>query len=182
MKVFIIHGTFGKPNSNWFPWLKTELEKQGHTVFMPQFPTGIAKQNLTSWTNKINEYKEHLDDAVFIGHSLSPAFICTLLENHKAKAAFFVSAFFDIIGIDDYDTCNCTFITHDFDWAKIKKNCPKFFVYYSDNDPYVPQKSLIKSAKLVSAKPLIINGAGHINAESGYTKFPQLLKDFESIA
>ena len=37
--IFIIHGTEGYPEENWFPWLKKELEQKGHIVFVPQFPT-----------------------------------------------------------------------------------------------------------------------------------------------
>lgn len=37
-KAYIIHGWEGRPDSNWFPWLKTELESQGFAVEVPQMP------------------------------------------------------------------------------------------------------------------------------------------------
>jgi predicted alpha/beta hydrolase family esterase len=37
--IFIIHGSYGNPDENWFPWLKKELEQEGHKVFVPKFPT-----------------------------------------------------------------------------------------------------------------------------------------------
>jgi hypothetical protein len=36
--IFIIHGSYGYPEENWFPWLKKELSKLGHRVFVPKFP------------------------------------------------------------------------------------------------------------------------------------------------
>jgi len=37
--AFIIHGTGGYPEENWFPWLKKKLEEFNYKVFVPQFPT-----------------------------------------------------------------------------------------------------------------------------------------------
>ena len=37
--IIIIHGSYGNPNENWFPWLKSELKKLKCNVFVPKFPT-----------------------------------------------------------------------------------------------------------------------------------------------
>ena len=37
-RVFIIHGWEGYPEECWFPWLKTEIEKTGFEVVVPNMP------------------------------------------------------------------------------------------------------------------------------------------------
>lgn len=44
MKYFILHGSFGSKDGNWFPWLKEKLEEKGEEVILPQMPVGVGKQ------------------------------------------------------------------------------------------------------------------------------------------
>ena len=78
--VYIIHGSYGTPDENWFPWLKSELEKLNCKVFVPKFPTP-ENQSLDTWMKIFEEYKDELnEDAIIVGHSLGPAFILSILE------------------------------------------------------------------------------------------------------
>ena len=140
MKVFIIHGTGGSPDGNWFSWLKSELEKLGCEVFLPKFPTPNG-QSLDSWMGVFDNYLDKVDeDTIFVGHSLGPAFLLYILEtiDIQIKAAYFVSGFLSLLGDEWFDTRNKTFVCRDFDWDKIKSKCKKFVVISGDNDPYVP--------------------------------------------
>ena len=38
----LLHGSFGSPFSNWIPYLRENIEKRGHDVYTPDFPTGIG--------------------------------------------------------------------------------------------------------------------------------------------
>lgn len=177
-KVFIIHGAYGNPEENWFPWLKKELEKLGEKVFVPKFPTP-ENQTLENWNKVFSEYEKEVDEeTIFVGHSLAPAFIMHLIEklDHPIKAAFFVSGFSGLLN-HEIDKINHTFVEGGFDWNKIRTNCKNFFLYHSDNDPYVPLKYAKELEEKLNGKLAIILNAGHFNSEFGYTKFPKLLED-----
>jgi len=174
--IYIIHGTYGSPDGNWFPWLKTEAEKLGQQVIVPKFPTP-DNQSLESWTKVMSKYK--IDkDTILVGHSLGAAFILSLLEKHKAKAAFLVAGF--ITPLDsDFDIYNITFYKQ-FDWEKIRKNC-NFYIFNSDDDPYVRLEKAAELSENLRTELNIIKSGGHINKESGYTEFPMLLEKIRMV-
>ena len=39
MNVLILHGAYGAPDTNWFPWLSDHLMRSGHDVSVPKLPT-----------------------------------------------------------------------------------------------------------------------------------------------
>lgn len=90
--IFIIHGTEGYPEENWFPWFKKELELKGHTVFVPQFPTPpVVPAKIAEWFDVLKSYEQHInEDTIFIGHSLGGIFTLRVLEKltHPIKGAF----------------------------------------------------------------------------------------------
>jgi hypothetical protein len=182
-KVFIIHGAYGNPKENWFPWLKEKLEELNHKVIIPKFPTP-ENQSLENWNNVFEEYEDQIDeDSIFVGHSLAPAFILSILEriDISIKGVFFVSGFLKLLGDETFDVINKTFVDKDFDFIKIKQNCKKFFVYHSDNDPYVPIKCAYELADKLNVKLKIIPNAGHFNSEAGYTQFEELFEEIKLI-
>ena len=183
MKFFIIHGSYGNPNENWFPWLKLKLEERGQIVHIPKFPTPI-NQNLNNWMEVFNEYFNKIDEeTIFIGHSLGPSFILSILEQItvKVKACFFIAGFLGNINNSEFDRINKTFTTKEFDWEKIKNNCNKFYIYHSNNDPYVPLEKSKDLGNKLDVDIKLIEGAGHFNSEAGYDKFELLLQDINEI-
>lgn len=175
--VFIIHGSFGKPEENWYPWLKMELQKKGHTVFVPPFPTPDG-QSLENWRAVFLPYElEITSDTIFIGHSIGAAFLLRFLEGSdvKIRAAFLISGFASLLH-NEFDSVNRTFFDHPFLWDRIRAHCTQFFVLHSDNDPYVPVSFAKELATAVGVAPQIISAAGHFNEKSGYSTFPLLLE------
>lgn len=181
-KYIIVHGSFGSPFGNWFSWLYNELSKdESNIVFAPQFPIGINLQNYNNWSDLLDYYKKlgFIDEnTTIIGHSIAPVFITKyLLENNiKVKKLVFVSGF-NNLNIDggDYDKVNSSFFISE-DISKIKNLSNDIICLYSNNDPYVPFEAVKDFADKVSSKQVLITNGGHLNSESGYNTFVEILK------
>jgi hypothetical protein len=182
-RVVIIHGAYGDPGENWFPWLKEQLESKNYSVIVPKFPTPEG-QEPKAWLKILDaEVGEFKDDVIMVGHSIGVALILHKLEllQKPIRAAFLVSAFVGELGLKDFDPINALFFEKTFDWNKIRKNGKEFFIYNGDNDPYVPLTKGEEIAKHLHAKLQIIKGGGHINASAGFLKFDKLLRDILSL-
>jgi predicted alpha/beta hydrolase family esterase len=177
--VVIIHGTYGSPEENWFPWLANSIKQYGHNAIVPKLPTP-EDQSLMNWSNSFKQQVGELtENMVLVGHSLGPGFILNLLERSKFKVlgTFLVSAFIGELGNDDFDSLNKSFVCRDFNWSTIAKNCGETHIYNSDNDPYVPLSKGEEIANNIHADLTIIKKGGHINAKAGFRKFPLLYND-----
>ena len=184
MKIFIIHGAYGSPQENWFPWLKDKLEEKGHTVFVPNFPTP-ENQSLSSWMKVFEDNFNSIDeDTIFVGHSLGPAFILSILEKlsilKPIRACFFVAGFIGLLCNEEFDKINETFTKKEFDWEKIKKTCNNFYLFNSTNDPYVPLEKGEELAEKLNGELIKMDNAGHFNEDAGYNKFEEILKYIEN--
>ena len=176
----LIHGSFGNPFVNWFPYLRKEIENRNLEVYTPDFPTGVGYQNYENWSKLLKTYVETNilnENTIIFAHSIAPIFICKfLIENKiKVKRLVFVCGFNNYLGIDkDYDAVNESMY---FDYLEnIKKYCQDIICFYSDNDPYVKYEAKKEFADTITENQILIRGGGHLNSESGYTEFPELLK------
>ena len=86
-----------------------------------------------------------------------------------------VAPFIELLNNKEIDEINSTFVLKEFNWQKIKENCEKFFVFASNNDPYVPIEVSKKVFDNLSAEFIKVEGAGHFNKDAGYLKFEKLL-------
>lgn len=176
----LVHGSFGSPFSNWIPWLRNELEKENSEVYTPDFPTGVGYQNYANWSKLLKVYVEAgliNENTIIYAHSIAPIFICKfLIENNiKVRKLIFVQGFNNGLVNQEYDEVNKSFFLKS-GLENIKEYCSDIICYYSDNETYVKNKEEIyKFAEVVSTKKILIKNGGHLNSESGYTEFKELL-------
>ncbi len=173
----ILHGSFGSKDGNWFPWLKEQLEKGNNDVLLPQMPVGVGNQNFDNWSSVMDRMKID-ENTVIIAHSIAPIFVCKYLITKKMRVnkLIFVCGFNNYLGIDkDFDAVNGPMFIDNFE--DVKKYCDDIVCYYSDNDPYVKFEVEKEFADKLTDKQYVIKNGGHLNAESGYTKFEEILKE-----
>jgi hypothetical protein len=180
MSNFIfIHGTGGNPNECFYPWLRRELENRGYKVYAPQLPMP-EEQTLGSWLEAFRPYEKFVNEKTcFVGRSIGPAFILRLLErmNVRVKACFLVAGFCSDIGLEEFRPLIKTFIEGSFNWEKITNKCDRFFVYNSDNDPYVPLEKGRELAKNLNTEVILVKGAEHF----WMREFQEILSDIKTL-
>lgn len=175
----ILHGSFGSKNDNWFPWLKNEIQRtlrERERVIVPQMPVGIGKQNFENWSKEFDKLNIN-DQTTIIAHSIAPIFVCKYLIKNKIKVKklIFVCGFNNYLGIDpDYDAVNKSMFIDNF--SDVKSYCDDIICFYSDNDPYVKFEIEKNFADKLTKNQHIIKNGGHINSESGFKKFEEILK------
>lgn len=180
-KGALIHGTKGSPQGNWLPWLAVELKNAGCEVVVPCMPTP-ANQSLDSWMAAFDRQVGRLESkSLLVGHSVGAVFVLRLLERLRSPiaAAVLVSGFTGALGLPEYDALNSTFTAGTFNWPALREKAGRFICFAGDNDPYVPLAQSREIAAGLGVELAIVNGGGHLNAESGYTAFPLLLQELK---
>jgi uncharacterized protein len=181
-RVFIIHGWEGAPESNWFPWLKKELEKKGFQVFVPQMPNADFPK-MGEWLSCLREIVGEPDENTFFaGHSLGVIAILRYLESlkvgEKVGGAVFAAGFSEPIGIGELKN----FFAIPIDCEKIKKSAKKIVAINSDNDPYVPLAQGEIMRDKLDAKLIVVPKGDHLNRGNGFFEFPLILEEILKIA
>lgn len=175
--VFIFHGVGGHSGENWFPWIKEQLDEEGHHAIAPDFPH-TDHPKLEEWLGHFKRYESDLnEETIFIGHSLGGSFALRLLERMEwpIKATFLVASVWGVMG-NKFDPAMRSFTEAPYDWETIRNNCPHFEVLHADNDPYIRLSLAGELAKNLGTKVTRIKGGGHFNEAAGFTEFPFLLQ------
>jgi predicted alpha/beta hydrolase family esterase len=182
-QVIILHGSYGTPTGNWLPWLAKHVQSYGYSIALPTFPTPVG-QSITAWKQAFHAQVGRLTpDAIVVGHSMGAGFALCLLEEseHPILGTFLASGFIGALGLPDYDRVNASFFASPFDWQTIRKLAGYVRVYAGDDDPYVPLEHTNEIARQLATPLIIIQGGAHLNEETHFVTFPQLLEDIKPL-
>lgn len=173
-KALILHAWFQMPESNWYPWLKGELEKKGYKVWAPELPTMPTNTPDMEAMLKFILEKTFVDDeTVVIGHSLGSVLALRLAERIKFGKGILLAAW----DYNDLTPEHASFWPNMIDHAKIKENVKEWVFPISENDPYVTVAIAKEVAGRVNGKVLEVGKRGHFLAkEDGITELPEILE------
>ncbi len=179
-RIIIIHQWMAGAEGDWRPWLRNELEKQGYEVIIPDMPD-IDTPIIEKWNDQLASIVGVPDeDTYFIGHSIGCQTILRYLETIQSPVggAIFVAGWFDLTYVenDEVRAIAEPWIKTPINFEKITNVLPKSVAILSDNDIYVSfnDASAIFEKQLHS-KIITLHNAGHITAEDGFTKLPEII-------
>lgn len=188
--IIIIHGSYGNPEENWFPWLRKELEKLGQNVIVPQFPIPKVEtpggHKPEEWFNEIAKFKKYINsDTMIVAHSRGCIFTYLFLETltKPITGAFLVAPWIRWNTSwypKGYEKFIDPFHKKPFDWEKIKKGANFFEIYQSTNDDTQVSEGK-EIARKLAAKFKVVENAGHFNVryDQKFKEFPLLLKNIK---
>ncbi len=182
--VFIIHGSHGNPNENWYPWLREKLERDGLRVIVPAFPIPTKEgsgHSLNAWLDTFQEYVRFVDsDTIFVAHSRGCNFVLQVLPRIASAidSAYFVGPFvdYDYWRPDVYTTYD-SFQEKPYLWKLLRQRIRHTEVFQSTNDVIPVSEGQFIADKL-NAEIHIIKNAGHFNTATykRFKTFPFLLE------
>lgn len=187
-RVFIIHQWMAGADGDWRPWLKSELEKNGYEVFVPDMPD-IDTPVIEKWVSHLEKIVGVPDkDAYFVGHSIGCQAIMRYLEklpdNEKVGGAIFVAGWFKLENLEDDETRETAkpWIETPVNFEKIKTVLPKSTLIISDNDPYNAFEENKQRFTEIGSEIIVLHGVGHITTEDGFSELPVVLEELLKMA
>ena len=165
-RVFIIHGYGADSESNWFPWLKEQLEEKGFVVQVPSLPN-TEFPVIEEWVSAFKKLVGKLDeDTYLVGHSLGCQVIMRYLErvNEKVGGILFVAGPLTsnrILMQEEEETLG-PWLTTSINLDKVKRSTNNIISIFSDDDPFVPIDNTKIFKDKLNSKIVILKHKGHI--------------------
>ena len=173
IKAIILHAWYEKPDMNWYPWLKGELEEKGYTVFVPDLPTmSTDAPDLKTLMQFVEDLTEIDSNTVIVGHSLGALLAMRLAEKYKFAKMFLVAGW----DYNDLTVEHQSFWPNMIDHAAIKSHVKEIYCVESDNDFVLTAFMAEEMCKRFSGKFILVKGAAHFLGNDGITQIPKLLE------
>lgn len=179
-RVFILHRWYGTPKADWYPWLKTQLQKKNIDVFVPEMPTPNAPE-ITTWIKTLQDAVGIADEnTFFVGHSVGCQTILRYIETlpHETKigGAVIVAPWFILspaaLPSDREKKIAKSWTKSTINFETVRKHTPNYIAIFSDNDPYVPLENNKKILEQCCARIIVEHEQGHFDEDTNTRELP----------
>jgi leucyl-tRNA synthetase len=174
----ILHGHTSNAEANFYPWLKTELEKRGHKVQVPTIPVELHDYPLKR-LDYVMKNVAFDKDTVIIGHSLGAVVGMKVVEqlDYPISGLITVAGFVEP-KFKDIERAFAANFDWQFDWEKIKANTTFVEVISDLNDIAVPvEQGKILAEKLNGELIEVVASSPHFGGEQEPTVLQRALAD-----
>jgi predicted alpha/beta hydrolase family esterase len=178
-KVYIVHGYTASPMSNWFPWLKSELENRGVDVVVLSMPDS-NKPRKEKWLDYLESNMPDLNDStIVIGHSLGCVAILLYLQRKRQsiKGGVLVSGFVDESPIFELSS----FMDEHLDYKLLQTLIPKRVAVTAKDDDIVPYKYTEIMANKLDAAFILLDSGKHFIDRDGCYELPIVLDEISKM-
>jgi len=169
----LLHGYRSSPETNFFPWLKRELESRGHSVEVPELPNSDSPDIDEQVEYVLNSC--HLDSqTTLLGHSLGSVVALKVVEkiNQPINQLILVAGF-TRPRFKDKPRPKADRLNWSFDFDLIRSKITEAVILRDLNDPIVPEEETeLLGQRLNTAVIDIKASKGHVTGQQE----PEILK------
>jgi predicted alpha/beta hydrolase family esterase len=184
IKAILIHGNGGtlwkdilkflglKPSDNWFPYVKSELEKMGITVLAPRFPDRFLARK-KYWLPFLEKLGAD-ENTILIGHSSGALAAMSYAEEHKILGSVLVATAHTDLGMETEKLSG--YFDTPWQWDKIKANQKFIIQFASTNDPYISIDEAHFVRDNLNTEYFEFADRGHFSSWDNVTEIPELVE------
>lgn len=171
--VLILHGTSANPHSNWFDWLKLQLESNGYKVWVPQLPNADHPDMTTYREFIFSSDFDFNEETVIVGHSSGAVATLSILEVLPKGTQINTAIMVGVYRPEKHGYSS----KEPIDTSKVAGKSKRLVFVHSDNDPFCPLEGAEYFAKTLQAELIVIPNNDHFSYQLNpkHTQLPELV-------
>ena len=170
-KVLLLAGWGGSDFPHWQSWLAGEIAKDYGTVSFLEF-SDYDSPVYKNWKQELLTHLKEFKPDIVICHSLANTLWLQLCQSNTLKT---VKKLYLVA--PPSLTCDIQEIESFFPLRMPTKTCAlKTHLVTSTNDPYMKMDEAKELQDSLGVEMVVLQNAGHINADSGYGEWPWILQ------
>ncbi len=171
--IFLPGNGGGDTNQNFFPYLKTELEKLGIKVISPGiFPDSeIGRESI--WMPYIESLNPD-ENTILIGHSTGAIAAMRYAQNHKILGSVLIGTYHTHMGIQS--EIDAEYFDSPWDWEAIKNNQQWVVEFNAIDDQFIPIEEARHVAKMLDADYYELENGGHFYPQDTFPEVIEAIK------